>query len=249
MPPSAHRRRTRLLAAPSLTRAQLEELDDFLSVAGASVGVQSVAALHGFLTAIALVPLELPGECPLPYVWSDGPDSPASFDNVLQERRLRTYARRMYDDIVETLCVPDRTYATLALSGLPAGSPASESESEDWCRGFLRGMAIGLEHWRSFLTTPTGHRLLLPIVLLGAEFIPSKWRRVLATAPKRAALAACLPAAVEAIATQLSAVESPTTPRPPPEVPTTPEASCSETCACGSGKARFACCRAAPTLH
>lgn len=249
MPSPARHRRTHVPAAPSLTRAQLEELDDFLTMAGTSAGVHSAAALHGFLTAIALVPIELPAKCSLPYVWSDGPDSPPAFDNALQERRLRMYARRMYDDIVETLCDPERTYAIPARSRLPAGAPASEPESEDWCRGFLRGMAIGLEHWRAFLVTPTAHRLLLPIVLLGAEFVPSKWRRVLATAPKRVALAACLPAVVEAIATELPLAESPPPTRTPPEVPSTPEASCSETCACGSGKAHFACCGAAPTLH
>lgn len=243
MPSSPRQRRIAHPAAPSLTRAQLEELDDFLTVNGASCTVQSVAALHGFLSAIARVPTELPDASWLPYVWSDCTDSSVTFDSLLQERRLQAYVARMYDDIVEALRNPDCTYTTLAR---PA-SCSITAAAEDWSRGFLRGMALCLVHWRPFLATPTGHRLLLPIVLLGAESIPSKWRRVVATAPKRAALAACLPAVVEAIAIQLLPVEFSSTALQ--RASSANETGCDEPCACGSGRPGSACCGAWPTLH
>lgn len=184
-------------ASLSLTRRQLAELDAFLSLEAASSGLLSVEALHGFLTAIALLPVDIETDRWLFHVWSDHPRKASNSGTLHQAERLRSYMRRMYDDIVAALANPEQSYVPLTAAGC----------GEEWCRGFLQGMALLNTHWRLFLAGATGRRLLLPIFLLGAETIPAKWRGLVSTAEKRAGLLACIPAIIEAMGTELLILE------------------------------------------
>lgn len=186
----------------SLTRRQLAELDGCLSQSEASSGLISVEALHGFLTAIALLPNEAVVDRGKSRVQPEALDDWLAHGDSGLAARLKRYIGRMYDDILAVLGDPDRLYVPLAVAGERRRAPG-----ENWSRGFLRSMALLTEPWCAFLDRIRGHRRLLPIFLLGLDAIPAQWQGLASSAEKRAGLAARIPAIVDALGNELVILE------------------------------------------
>lgn len=242
--PNFHRRHHYRIAALSLNRSELDELDDFLGSDAVPAGLWGVDVVHGFLTSVALSAAEIDREHWLPLVWSTNPEEPPCFDDTAQEERLTAYVLQMYQDIRLALADPDRGFSPLVAQSCNPGSHAY-SDGTMWCNGFMLGMILLESHWKSFLATPAGGCLLLPIVLLGSDKVPQDWEGMCETPQQRAELTAWIPAVVEAVHVQRFILELVAL----KESKHTLAAAQQAPCRCGSRKAFRTCCGAPHRLH
>lgn len=193
------------MAALSLTRSELEELDAFLLSGTTSSSIMALDTLHGFLTAIALGPTEVPVERCLQYIWNNANAPTSRSGTPEQAGRIVAYIMRIREDIKANLHDPERSFSALFMTRIVHGKQYADGEM--WCYGFLQGMELNRDGWTYFLESPAGRGILRPIRLLGADQLPPEEEKLAAGLRKRSALAAAIPAMVEAIGRHFSRQE------------------------------------------
>ena len=136
----------------------LEQLDHFLMSEGAPEDCMQLSDLDGFLTAVAIGPdLIMPSEW-LPAIW--GGEEPVFADQDEAQRVMGAIMGR-YNEILELLRHEPEAYEPLFYE-----SPTGERLAADWVEGFMDGMALRQEAWRSLFESDDGKDLLLPILCL-----------------------------------------------------------------------------------
>ncbi len=150
-----------------LTEAELSQLDDFLVSDAAPDGGMDISTLHGFLTAVAIGPgMMRPSEW-LPVVWGDE-ESP-EFESREEAERIFGLMMRLYNDILRVLREsPDEFYPIIHYEEKAPGTEP-RPDPENWCRGFMMGVALRSDDWTPFLTKEDGAAILLPIFALADE--------------------------------------------------------------------------------
>lgn len=164
-----------------LTLQELDELDEMLSRLPTE-SAMNVEAMDGYVTALLLAPTPLP-QVPtarwLPPVWGgDAADSTST--SATSSNAPFTSGRQRKKAIVMVL----RHVQSIACRLLRADAPEDAwepifsvaevdnrelADAEDWCIGFLQGVALDGERWSPVFDDPELGPLLTPIALLGGD--------------------------------------------------------------------------------
>jgi uncharacterized protein len=150
------------LANP-LTDEELDELEDFLLSPAAGEDAMDVSMLDGFLTALAIGPENLPPSRWLPVVW--GAD--IAWQSEAQMERMTSLVLRHANDILFYLRDEPDTFEPLLYEREQDGREVQVID--EWCTGFVRGMALDEAGWRPLMDTEEGEDMLYPILLYGTE--------------------------------------------------------------------------------
>jgi uncharacterized protein len=150
------------LANP-LTDEELDELDDFLMSEATGEDAMDISMLDGFLTALSIGPNNLPPSQWLPVVWG----SSMAWQSQAQANRMTTLVLRHANDILLYLRGEPESFDPLLYQREKDGRTISIID--EWCTGFVRGMALDEEGWRPLMEAEEGEDMLYPILLYGTE--------------------------------------------------------------------------------
>lgn len=153
---------------PLLSEKEFDELDRFLMSEHCGDETMAMDALHGYLTAIAIGPDDVPVDEWLPRVWGPDDDDAPQYKNAQQAGRVRSLVTRMLEEIVVTFEVAPKDFEPLFSEYPHKGKSVLDGEA--WCWGFLEGVNLRPQAWAPLFDSPQAS-LLHAIELLGAEEI------------------------------------------------------------------------------
>ena len=124
-----------------LSRAELNELDEFLADASIEDTSMDVSTLEGFLTAIVIGPLPVHPPEWLPWVWDihEG-QAEAKFENREQANRIMLLLMRHYNTVVHAFLDDPASFE-------PVFQFRNQWGAAEWCEGFLLGFQFSDEAW------------------------------------------------------------------------------------------------------
>lgn len=203
-----------------LTPQELDELDELLRrLPGESA--MNVEAMDGYVTALLLAPTPLP-QVPtqhwLPAVWggdgtaAQGGDANAPFTSGRQRKKLIVMVLRHVQSIACRLLRADAPEDAWEPVFSVAEVDGHElADAEDWCIGFLQGVALDPDGWSPVFDDPELGPLLTPIALLGGDDagLRAEDRERLADPEHRDALSRAAADAVAALAEHRLASRAP----------------------------------------
>ncbi len=153
---------------PLLTDQEFDELDRFLMSAHCGDETMAMDALNGYLTAIAIGPIDSPPEQWLPRIWGPTPEDAPKFRDAQQAERIHTLLARALEEIRVTFEVAPKDFEPLFSVHKVKGKELLDAEA--WCWGFLEAVSLNEDAWRP-LRESSQSILLRAIDLLGAEEI------------------------------------------------------------------------------
>lgn len=222
-----------------LADEELDELGDFLMSSATGDESMDISMLDGFLTALAVGPNTLPPSRWMPLVW--GGDM--IWKSQQQAERMMSLVFRHANDILFYLRENPETFEPLLYEREHEGKLIPVID--EWCAGFVRGMALDEASWRPLIEADEGDEMLYPILLFGTE---SGWNE-LRDSPE---LAARNEEFAELLGDCVMAIQA-------WWLPTRKEGSTvrrdqglvgrNELCPCGSGKKFKKCCGGQKVLH
>jgi len=151
-----------------LSDKEFNELDAFLLSDRSSEDCMTMDALHGYLTALAIGPCEVPFAEWLPRVWGATPEDAPKFRNDKEAQRITTLIARFMNEVVMTFDVAPKEFEPLFCEQQWHGRTVLDGEA--WAWGFWEGMQLRADEWQPIHESPLAP-LLRPIYLLGAEEI------------------------------------------------------------------------------
>lgn len=151
----------------ALTRDELEELTRFLMSDTTPQSVMLPDTLHGYLTALAICPVQLPQANWLPFVWSDDGSERPRFMNARQEKRIGSFIRRMFESFAMEVDDPLEPFEPLV--SLIRQDGKTFRDGRQWAVGFMEGVSLQRAAWSSFLDSELGKEILGPILRLQAS--------------------------------------------------------------------------------
>jgi uncharacterized protein len=149
-----------------LSDAEFEQLESFLMSEDTPEECMDISMLDGFLTALVLGPeTVLPSEW-LALVWggNEGPQ----FSSLEQANQILQLVMRHMNGIILGLMAEPQEFAPVfyerrdeqgRLCTLP----------EEWCTGFMQGVALRHQAWQPILEDDEAAELLIPIQLFGTD--------------------------------------------------------------------------------
>ena len=168
-----------------LTPQELDELDELLSRLPAETAM-NVEAMDGYVTALLLAPTPL-SQVPtvqwLPPVWggdaaaddvstgdSASANTNAPFTSGRQRKKVIVMVLRHVQSIACRLLRADAPEdAWEPIFSVAEVENRELADAEDWCVGFLQGVALDPERWSPVFDDPELGPLLTPIALLGGD--------------------------------------------------------------------------------
>lgn len=222
-----------------LTDEELDELDRFLMSDATGEDAMDISMLDGFLTALAVAPNTLPPARWMPLAW--GGD--AAWSSPQQMERVTTLIFRHANDILFYLRDEPETFEPLLYEREEDGQKIPVID--EWCIGFVKGMALDEPGWQSLMDLEEGEEMLYPILLYGTEAGWDELEKNPQIAARREEFAAMLGDSVMAIMAWSLPLrkEKSTIRRDEPKVGR------NDLCPCGSGKKFKKCCGGQKTLH
>lgn len=219
------------LLPDGLTANELDELESLLTECSVQDLAMNVAALEGFLAAIAVGPrMVMPSEW-LPWVWDmkDGGVAP-NFDDMATASRLTELLLRYYNAVLQA-------FATEPPSFEPIIFYRPQLDIADWCMGFLLARQFDDAAWLDVLAHPA--EPLLPMLMLASDDDLTDDE-----------LEECVTAIVPSLMFLHSHRRGERHSRQP-QVRATPKVGRNDPCPCGSGKKFKKCCavKAGAALH
>lgn len=153
-----------------LSDDELMALDDLLAGLPTDAAM-NIEALDGYLTALLLSPLPLPGLAGadwLPLVWGgDGADGMAPFASGKQRKRACLLVLRHLHSIAVTLRqAPERWEPILSIA---EEADQELVDAEDWCTGFMLAVDLAADEWAPRFQDEPSAELLAAIALLGGD--------------------------------------------------------------------------------
>ena len=144
-----------------LSKAEFEELDDFLASPAIEPCSMDVATLEGFLTAIAIGPqLVQPSEW-LPWVWDmDAGEIEPEFESQEQASRILSLLMRLYNAVIDAFATHPELFD-------PVFHSDGQHGAAEWCDGFLLGFMFADEAWSLLMVGQP--KWFAPFVRLGTE--------------------------------------------------------------------------------
>ncbi|MBS3936229.1 MAG: UPF0149 family protein [Sulfuritalea sp.] len=222
-----------------LSDAELDELDRFLLSDAINDEAMDISMLDGFLTALAIGPNLLPPSRWLPVIWG----GPMTWESEAQAKRIMALVFRHANDILFYLRGHPDEFEPLLYESERQGKKVPIID--EWCTGFITGMALDEEAWQPLMESEEGSDMLYPIMLYGTEAGWERLRTDPALAGRHEEFAAALGDSVIAIMDwwlPLRKAQA-TLRRPEPKVGR------NDPCPCGSGKKFKQCCGGLKTLH
>lgn len=226
------------LAKP-LTQTEFSELDRFLSSDLTSEHTMMVDTLDGFLTAIALGPIDIPVPQWLPRVWGPEDKDTPRFRNAEQADRILALIVRQLNGIMRTLQLDLDNYSPIVDVVEHEGEDYDDAEM--WAFGFMAGINLARTAWQPVFEQPDVLESLKPVFLLSAKNMTEEQKQLVATPQQRAALAAQLPATVAVLYNFWQPFRKAQAPEP---MRAAPKAGRNDPCPCGSGNKFKKCCGA-----
>ena len=222
-----------------LTDEELDELDRFLLSDATGEDAMDISMLDGFLTALAVGPGTLSPNRWMPLVW--GGD--VAWASRQQMDRMTTLVFRHANDILSYLRDDPDTFEPLLYEREEDGE--NIPVIDEWCTGFVKGMALDEAGWQPLMETEEGEELLYPILLYGTETGWEELEQNPRIAARGAEFAAMLGDSVMAIMEWWLPVRKAgsTVRREEPKVGR------NDLCPCGSGKKFKKCCGGQKVLH
>lgn len=222
-----------------LTDDELDELDQFLVSAAAGQDAMDIAMLDGFLTALAVGPNTLPPARWMPLVWGED----VTWESQQQMERMTSLVFRHANDILFYLRDEPDTFEPLLYEREEEGRKIPVID--EWCTGFVRGMALDEAGWQSLMDTEEGEEMLYPILLYGTETGWDELEQNPQIAARGEEFAAMLGESVMAIMEWwLPTRKAKSTVRR-----AEPKIGRNDLCPCGSGKKFKNCCGGQKVLH
>jgi uncharacterized protein len=156
------------LNAP-LSDEELEELDQFLMSDATNEGAMDISMLDGFITALSIGPNTLLPSQWMPVIWG----GPMIWESEVQAPKLMSLVLRHANDILYTLrSCPDQ-FEPLVYERDHNGEKVLIID--EWCTGFVKGMALDEKAWQPLMDSEEGADMLYPIMLYGTE---AGWERL-----------------------------------------------------------------------
>jgi len=227
---------------PSLSETELDKLELFLDTLNAAEAPMNISMLHGFLTAVAIGPATVLPSQWLPEVW--GKEGPV-FDSEEEAEFICGLIFRLYDTISRTLAESPDEFAPL-LYQEENGGGQNDFESEDWCVGFSRGVAMRAKDWDPLIEDEALGVLLTPVIVFSLPEAMAELREKNPSPQATKELLAMLPLSVQAI----NEYWAPRRKERAAEAYASPDArrrakvGRNDPCPCGSGKKFKKCCGA-----
>lgn len=222
-----------------LSDKEFNELDNFLMSERCSDECMTMDALHGYLTALAIGPQEVPLAEWLPRVWGPSPEDAPAFKSDAEAKRITGLIARVMNDILTTFEVAPNEYEPLFLELDYQGRKLLDAESWSW--GFMEGMQLRADAWQALWDSDQAE-LLRPIYLLGAEEIEEEEVALVDDPLKCHKLAIEVEAAVPLIRRYWAPLRKSAVTTVQREEP---KLGRNDPCPCGSGKKYKKCCGAA----
>lgn len=151
-----------------LSDKEFTELDNFLLSDRCGEDCMTMDALHGYLTALVIGPIEVPLQEWLPRVWGAEPEDAPEFRNAREFERITGLIARFMNEIAITFEVAPKEFEPLFCEHEWRGKPVLDGEP--WAWGFWEGMELRHDQWEPLRAAEIGN-LLRPIYLLGAQEI------------------------------------------------------------------------------
>jgi len=153
---------------PLLTDQEFDELDRFLMSAHCGDETMAMDALNGYLTAIAIGPVDIPPEQWLARIWGPTPQDAPKFRDAQQSAQIHELLSRALEEIRVTFEVAPKDFEPLFSVHKFKGKELLDAEA--WCWGFLEAISLNEAAWQP-LRESSQSILLRAIDLLGAEEI------------------------------------------------------------------------------
>lgn len=222
-----------------LSDDELDELDQFLLSDDTREEAMDISMLDGFLTALAIGPNTLPPSQWMPVIWG----GPITWQSEAQAKRMMSLVFRHANDILFNLRSYPDEFQPLLYEREHEGKKIPIID--EWCSGFIQGMALDEAAWRPLMESDEGNDMLFAILLYGTE---TGWQQLNddpALAERHEEFAASLGESVIAIMDWWLPVRKAksTVRREEPKVGR------NEPCPCGSGKKFKQCCGGQKTVH
>jgi len=144
-------------------RTELETLMEARDPGFAGPMQGSITRVHGFLTSIVSGPMVVPSEW-IPIVFGDQNDS--GWKTIEQARRAMTLIMRFYNEISSDLAPGGRRYSILIDRIGDRSDPLDLAD--DWCRGYLLGIALREDEWKEAMEDPELSDAFLPILAMAS---------------------------------------------------------------------------------
>jgi uncharacterized protein len=224
-----------------LSDKEFDELDKFLLSDRCADDGMTMDSLHGYLTAIAIGPEEVPMPEWLPRIWGSFAGEGPKFKSEKEAQRITSLIARFMNEVAITFEVAPKEYEPLYCEQEIDGRMLIDADG--WAWGFWEGMDLRAEAWEPIWESNLAE-LMEPIYLLGAEEIEESEMPLVDEPAKRHKLALEVESAIPHIykywlPLRKSAVK--TVQREEPKVGR------NDPCPCGSGKKYKKCCGADDT--
>jgi uncharacterized protein len=146
-----------------LSEDDLVVLDQFLLSKATGEEAMDISMLDGFLTALAIAPNNLPPSSWMPVIWG----REMVWETQQQAQRMMSYVFRHANEILFHLREEPETFEPLLYEREYEGKTIPIID--EWCTGFVKGMALDEPGWRPMMDTEEGDDMLYPILLYGTE--------------------------------------------------------------------------------
>jgi uncharacterized protein len=153
---------------PLLTDQEFDELDRFLMSSQCGDETMAMDALNGYLTAIAIGPVDVAPAQWLPRIWGPTPQDAPKFRDAQQSARIHELLSRALEEIRVTFEVAPKDFEPLFSVHKFKGKELLDAEA--WCWGFLEAISLNEAAWQP-LRASSQAILLRAVDLLGAEEI------------------------------------------------------------------------------
>jgi uncharacterized protein len=150
------------MSTDALNDEELDYLDELLQSYGNDNSILDVNELDGFMTALVLSPKDVPMTVWYPAIWG-GEQAEPELDSEDEADQVEELLTRMHDSLQEQLTEAPDEFSALFYEGEFEGRTITVVE--EWCFGFMRGVALA--RWPSLSASQAA--LLDAIALHGDE--------------------------------------------------------------------------------
>ena len=230
-----------------LSEDELDELEQFLLHDVDTEEVMTLDMVNGFLHALAIGPTTIQPRRWLPKIWGTQEMMPP-MDSIEHLNHVLGLVMRHFNSIIAGLEDDPREISPYWSTMTYPNDPREYDDAEMWAYGFVEGMRLCWNDWKSLLSTPQGQAWFRPIALLGEDDFSEDQDALTKTPAIRAELALKIAPAVLDMHAHWLPVRRAIHERMVAKS-MRPKVGRNDPCPCGSGKKFKKCCGAAADLH
>ena len=148
-----------------LSNEELDRLAEILEDESMPMDILDISGLHGFLTAIIIGPKPMAPNEWLPKIFGEEEQEiPMVFDDMETLDEFIELTLRFYNQIMDELKSKEK-FTPIVYRTIVDGK--EHYIIEDWCFGFMRGVATSIMAWAPLLDSEEGEKLLAVPLLFG----------------------------------------------------------------------------------